>query len=102
MIPGALGDLDELRGRDVAALGMVPAQQRLDADQPLVVERELRLVVQGELVVGLQRAAQVAEQGQARRRVDALPGSKITAPALAPWRSTSQCPRAQHSSGVVP
>ena len=31
--PGALGDLDEVAGRDVAALGMVPAQQRLDADE---------------------------------------------------------------------
>ena len=79
---GALGGRDELAGRDVAALGMLPAQQRLDADEPLVVEGELRLVVQRELIVGIQRAAQVAEQGEARGRVDAVLGSKKTAPAL--------------------
>ncbi len=30
--PGLLGDVDELAGHEQPALGMVPSQQRLDAD----------------------------------------------------------------------
>ena len=55
-------------------VGVLPAQQRLDALDPLAVQGELRLVVQEQLVVGLQRAAQVAEHGQPGGRGDVLLG----------------------------
>mgnify|MGYP003424659010 CR=1 FL=1 len=49
---------------------MLPAQQRLSADQPLVVERVLGLEVQAELIVGLERAAQIAQDRESGGRAD--------------------------------
>ena len=54
-----LGDLDESGRRDVAVLRVAPAQQRLDADEPVIVQAEFRLIVQMQLIV-LQRAPQTA------------------------------------------
>jgi hypothetical protein len=61
---GLLGQRDELGGGDHAALGVLPADQGLEADDPPVVEGDLRLEVDAELValegpveVVLQRAA---------------------------------------------
>nr|WP_255600999.1 hypothetical protein [Blastococcus sp. LR1] len=62
----SLGHRDELRGRDQAVDRVLPAQQRLDALDPLAVQGELGLVVQEELVVAVQRPAQVTEDGQPR------------------------------------
>ena len=48
---GILGDRDEVRGRDGPALGMAPAQQRLAAADPAVLEVKQRLIVQLEAAV---------------------------------------------------
>ena len=53
---------------------MLPAQQRLEALDPLAVQGELGLVVQEQLVVAVQRAPQVAEHGEPRRGGDVLLG----------------------------
>ena len=48
---GLLGDRDELVGPDHAALGIAPAQQRLDAARAARLHLDLRLVDEEELVV---------------------------------------------------
>ena len=60
--PDVLGQPDELARPDQAAIGMVPAHQRLDPDHPVGRELELRLVVDDELLAG-QRLAQLALEG---------------------------------------
>ena len=60
---GLLGRLDELLGREVAALGVRPAHQRLDRAQPPRRELDLRLEDQLELA-GLDRAAQLGDERQ--------------------------------------
>ena len=57
--PAVLGDRDELAGVEQAALGVVPAHQRLDAGDLAGAEAIDRLVVQLELVA-LERVAQLA------------------------------------------
>ena len=57
--PGLLGDRDELIGRHQSALGVSPAQQRLEPDHALVAQLDQWLVVQLELVA-LDGVAQVA------------------------------------------
>src|SRR3954471_22526353 len=52
-----LGDRHEASGGDHAVHRVLPAQQRLDAEQAAVVERDLGLVVQRELAAG-ERVAQ--------------------------------------------
>ena len=59
---GLLGELDELAGRDRAELRVGPAQQRLGADAGAGVERHLRLVVQLELALGVERVLEVGEE----------------------------------------
>ena len=59
MRPGFLGERDEDLGRDAAVLGVVPAQERLGADDGVVGEPHDRLVVQAQQAV-LQRVAQRA------------------------------------------
>ena len=54
-----LGDRDELAGVEQAALGMVPAHQRLEADDLAAAQGDHRLVVQLELVA-VERVAQLA------------------------------------------
>ena len=54
-----LGDRDELAGVEQAALGVVPAHQRLDADDLAAAQSDHRLVVQFELLA-LERVAQLA------------------------------------------
>ena len=49
---GLLGERDELPRRDQPALGVAPAQQRLDAEDAAVLEPHERLVVQLELLGG--------------------------------------------------
>ena len=61
---GLLGQRDELVGADHAALGVVPAQQRLDAADRPVLQADDRLVEELELI-GRQRALQVGAQLQA-------------------------------------
>ena len=56
-----LGDRDELRGRDVAVRRMVPARQRLEADDLAGRDRSLRLVEHLQLVV-LERLRQLLRQ----------------------------------------
>ena len=55
---GLLGHLDELAGRHQPALGMTPAQERLEPDHSFVGQVDQRLVVKLELVA-LERVAQV-------------------------------------------
>src|SRR4051794_35280894 len=55
--PARLGDRDEVVRGHQAALGILPAQQRLALRDAGVLERDEWLVVQDELVLG-QRAAQ--------------------------------------------
>ena len=50
-LPRLLGDRDELRRRDQAALRVLPADQRLDAEQIARVQFDDRLVVQQELAL---------------------------------------------------
>ena len=69
---GLLGDPDQLLRADQAAVRVLPAQQRLDADHLAGRDGDLRLVEERDPVVGavvLQRAAQVGEQGQPVGRV---------------------------------
>ena len=54
---GLFGDVDELRRHERAALGMLPAQQRLDADDEAALEVDGRLVDDAQLVA-VERAAQ--------------------------------------------
>src|ERR1700743_1079515 len=49
--PDLFGDRDELVGWHHAALGMLPAQQRLEAADAVLIEVVERLVVQRELVL---------------------------------------------------
>ena len=86
---GALGQRQELRGRHLAELGVPPAQLRLHAGDPLLLERHDRLEEQEELVAGA-RALQVVPEpvaagggvtegvgvarGPSRRRPRAPPG----------------------------
>ena len=57
--PGLLGHADELRRQHQPSFGVLPAQQRLDADDLARAERDLRLVVQRQLGA-LDRLAQLA------------------------------------------
>ena len=66
--PGLLGQRDELGRRDEAALGVMPAQQRLEAADLVAREVDERLVVELELAVG-QRLAQIDLQLAARLHV---------------------------------
>ena len=65
--PAVLGHRDEVLGRDVAALRVVPAQQRLRTDDRAIGQRDLGLEVDAELVLG-QAAAQVGLQRHAVAR----------------------------------
>ena len=71
--PGVLRQRDEVVGRDVAALGVLPAQQRLGADDLAGRQVDLRLVVDRQLV-GAQRVAQVAQQLQPLGRAALITG----------------------------
>src|SRR5690348_7553938 len=62
-----LEDRNELSGRDDAAGGMLPAQQRLGAAWPLALQLEFRLVEEPELAA-LERAMQLAAQERACAR----------------------------------
>ena len=68
--PALLGDRDELGGTDETALGMLPAQQRLDRADRAVVQRDDRLVDDAQLVA-LERAPQVVLDRQALDRARA-------------------------------
>jgi hypothetical protein len=58
--PALLGDRNEGRGRHLAALRMLPARQRLEADDG-AVDAALRLVI-GDELAALDRAAQILQQ----------------------------------------
>ena len=70
---GLLGDGDELRGRDEPALGMAPADERLEAAQLAARQADQRLQVQLELAVG-DRAAQLVLDRQAAQDAGAQLG----------------------------
>ena len=63
MHAGLLGDRDEVAGQDQPALGMAPADQRLDAGDLLPPQVDLGLILQEQLVV-------VRSRDRARRRAD--------------------------------
>ena len=63
---GLLGGGDELRRRDQPALGVLPADQRLEARDPTGIELDDRLVGDPELVA-LDRAAKVGLQPEATK-----------------------------------
>src|SRR5215472_4643296 len=58
--PALLGDRNEGRGRHLAARRMLPARQRLEADD-LAIDARLRLVI-GDELAALDRAAQILKQ----------------------------------------
>ena len=58
MKPGLLGERDEVGGREPAHLGMVPAQQRLEARDRAILQPHDRLV-QHRHLVAFERAAQI-------------------------------------------
>src|SRR6185295_19044689 len=65
---GLLGERDERAGAEQAALGMHPADERLDVVDAAAVEVELRLEVEDDLL-GADRVAQLADELQALARV---------------------------------
>src|SRR5207237_269390 len=84
---------DELRRRDQATLGMLPAQQRFCAACAAVPQIDFRLVEQPELVA-LERPAQFRAQAGARLRalVD-LRGKELIAVAVRLIRAVHRCRR---------
>ena len=66
--PGAVGERQELRRRDLAELGVPPAQLRLDAGDPLLLERDDRLEQEEQLVAGAGAPAGRRAAGPAGRR----------------------------------
>ena len=86
----ALGQRDEAQRRDDAEDRVVPAQQRLDAADAAVVERDERLVDEAQLAV-VERVAQPALELQALHRALAHRVVEDLAARLAhaPWRGTS-------------
>ena len=70
-----LGQRDELVWQHQPALGVVPADQRLDTGEAAAAKIELRLVVQYELAA-LQRQAQLTLQPSTRRACASIAGSK--------------------------
>ena len=89
--PGLLGDRDELVGRHHPALGVVPAQQRLDAGDRAVVQPHDGLVVELELPGG-DRALQVGPQLQAGEHalVHLRARTAGSRPCRRAWRCTSR------------
>ncbi len=67
---GLLGDRNEVGGRDEAAIGMVPAKQRLGADQGPGFSVGFRLVMEFELI-GVQRLANLVLHIKAVQRLRA-------------------------------
>jgi hypothetical protein len=93
--------VDELPGRQQAALGVLPAHQRLRAAHPPAVEVDLGLVVQDELVAA-EGPAQVAEQGQPAGRVHVEPRLVGDDAVLADLRLVHRdVGRAQHAALVA-
>ena len=75
--PGLLGDPDELRGREQAAAGVVPADQRLEPGDRLGGQVHRRLVVQHQLVGARSPAgARSAGRQQVHRRARAGSGRR--------------------------
>ena len=97
---GALGDRDEVARRDEPLGRVLPAQQRLDALDPLAVQGDLGLVVQEQLVVAVERAAQVAEHGEPLGAVACSSGWKTTAPALSSFAAYIAMSALRSSSSV--
>ena len=78
---------------------VLPAQQRLETGDLAGAQVQLRLVVHGELVLGVDRLAQVAEQQQLGRASSRRPRrSRCSCRGGPPWRRTSRRRRA--SSGL--
>ena len=77
--PGTLGERHERVRAHEAALAVVPADERLDADHAALVERHERLVVQHELLA-LERSAQAGDRrklvGGVEARQDRRPQCK--------------------------
>jgi len=68
-----LGQGEEAGGREQPAGRVLPAHERLDADDAARAQLDLRLVVQDELLA-VERAREVPEQREARRRVGVARG----------------------------
>ncbi len=74
---GLLGERDELAGGDRAAVGVLPADQRLDPDDVSVGERDDRLVVAPELA-RVERALEVRLEVETLDDGDVHPGSNTS------------------------
>ena len=70
-----LGDGDELGGVEQAALGVLPAHERLDAGDLAGAQADHRLVVEGELVA-VERLAQLAFDLEPGHRLARISSSK--------------------------
>ena len=91
---GLLGQRDELGRRHQAEVGMVPAQQRLDAEHGAVGEADLGLVVDHELAL-LERLPQPALQHQPLEggRVHVVGVELVVVAALLLGAATARCRR---------
>ena len=86
-----LGDLDELVGHDQAALGMLPADERLDAGEPAGREVDDRLVARARAGRGRRRAGARRSARGARGSPRACPGRRSRSrPCRSPWPCTSR------------
>src|SRR5215471_8780562 len=95
--PALLGDRNEGRGRHLAARRMLPARQRLEADD-LAVDARLRLVI-GDELAALDRAAQILEQRAAFAQPLVHVGLEEASPsALARYSAASALPMSELSS----
>ena len=101
--PGFLGQRQELRRQQRAPLGMVPADQRLDADQRAGGAIDLRLIADLQLALD-QRGRSSASAWRRRRSWRSMPGSKkqkrFRPPFLARYSAMSA--RCSSCAGVVP
>ena len=78
-------------GRDLAPLGVAPAQQRLDADDREVAQRDHRLVLEAQLVRARAPGAGRSRPAGARSRARASPRrTPRSGRARAPWPGTSR------------
>ena len=66
--PALLGDRDELAGRNIAALRMAPAHERLEPGDIAGLDIDLRLVDEAQLVAGTRMAQVVLDHAAVAHR----------------------------------
>ncbi len=100
---GLLGEPDEIDRAEEPALGVVPAQERLEVDDPTRLEVEDRLVVHLELTaregaVECVAGVELLERASAHPLVEDVGARRDQHP----WRGTSRCRRRARGSAASP